>query len=724
MSTNPFVFSADHYGRDYNIINTTVEGSAHFLSRMTGDPEEECRDYVRRKIMPGGDLGMKDPEVRMLHRDNGTDRERGVTTFTKYLSHVQSTKRMMSPTMTVYERAEVDPSPIAFYIDDRVNERKVYKKIKFDAEQKGNQTEYDIAESQQSSCKIDANALSGAHNSEYSILFIKSAHSTLTSTCRCATAYANANNEKFLQGNRHYWKPEVAYNNIATISVMADMDAVEAVVEEYGLVYPTPEQAFDVVYRCTEKYWWSDKHYDMLKRYLTGMSPVERAAFVYIGDLYHLAILNPEFTRGMLLDFISEQNLQEFSVDDPSGFLGKLDDDTKVWLTVVEKDIFRGLDYKETVAKSNETTDYLSQVAYRMHHSLEKYRSLIQAFWATKIAPASVAVFPSSVRRSVIAGDTDSTIFTVQWWVEWFCGDITFTREAYAVGSTVVYFTSQMTIHLLAMMSGQMGIAEKDIFRLSMKNEFCFPIFVPTNRSKHYFAFQLAQEGKVFKDLKLELKGAELRSSSTPKAIKDLEEEMIKDVMQEAMNDGIDLKNKLYRVARIENQIRRDILEGKPDWFRTRTINTKETYTNPYSSVYQWYEMWNEVFAPKYGEVEEPPYMASGLKILANTKTEIQEWLTNIKDQEVAKRLEDWIVRNNKKTITEIMIPLSVLKVHGLPEEFVAGTNFGKVIYNIMSPFYIILETLGMYYPTTPHIQLVSDEFTYEEVDNYFALAE
>lgn len=61
-----------------------------------------------------------------------------------------------------------------------------------------------IKDAEQNAKKIAINSLSGMHGFTGNILYVKSGHSSLTSMCRSATGYGNANNEKLLAGSRHY----------------------------------------------------------------------------------------------------------------------------------------------------------------------------------------------------------------------------------------------------------------------------------------------------------------------------------------------------------------------------------------------------------------------------------------------------------------------------------------------------------------------------------------
>ena len=147
---------------------------------------------------------------------------------------------------------------------------------------------------------------------------------------------------------------------------------------------------------------------------------------------------------------------------------------------------------------------------------LDEYQHLIKAFWRINTLPSSIAHIRSSIRRGVITSDTDSTIFTVQYWTEWYVGQIDFSEKSNAIAYAVVYLATQTIAHILAMVSAGMGVRPDMIHDLSMKNEFAFPVFVLTSMAKHYFAYISAQEGNVFTELDTEVKGVYLKDSNCP----------------------------------------------------------------------------------------------------------------------------------------------------------------------------------------------------------------
>src|SRR5690606_6403502 len=109
-----------------------------------------------------------------------------------------------------------------------------------------------IGNSKQTTFKIKNNSLSGAHSSPYTILWNKSSHSTLTSTCRVATSYGNTNNEKFLYGNRHYWCPDIARNNIISIINNSDLEKMGQVMQKFNLRAPTVDELQALLIRCCD----------------------------------------------------------------------------------------------------------------------------------------------------------------------------------------------------------------------------------------------------------------------------------------------------------------------------------------------------------------------------------------------------------------------------------------------------------------------------------------
>ena len=189
---------------------------------------------------------------------------------------------------------------------------------------------------------------------------------------------------------------------------------------------------------------------------------------------------------------------------------------------------------------------------------------------------------PEMVRTAVLGGDTDSTLFTVWSWVLWYSGELTDSQENLSVAQTIIYLTSMMVKHYLAIVSGVMGVQKKRIHQMAMKNEFFFATFITTRRTKHYCAMATACEGLVYKEPDLEIKGVGLKNRKAPTEIIEKADEFMEWISETSFKKGkFKILPKLKEIAEIEYQIcmgRRIILNRSlskmPLFIKTRCVRT------------------------------------------------------------------------------------------------------------------------------------------------------
>ena len=704
---NSFVLAGEEYQRNINFLEAYRRDMATYLQLQTGKSYEVCLSFVNKAIGEGGEFEMKDPDVLCLTKHKPGHRNDEVIKLTEFFSDVVSNQRLLSPTLAVYINPKEKRSVLAKYIAGNIQRRSTAKHEMFAAKASNNDALYTFKDIQQTSFKLKNNSLSGAHSSPFTTLFLKSAHSTLTSTCRSASGYGNANNEKFIMGNRHYWSPDVVKANIVSIINNSNYELIARAMAVYGIRPPTVAETMKCITYSTGLYWRNPMQLEVIEHAVSKLTEMQRAAFVYTGDMYHLAILNDSVMREFL-DALSTK--ATVGIEDPDTWIKAMDADMKAFVSMLCGDILQGVDIKE-IAKTNPAGyAIIAATAKHVLSVLDKYALLIQALWTTPNVPASVASLPNCIRRTAITSDTDSTIFTVQWWVEWYSGKINFTQKSCAVRDSVVYLASQSIIHLLALMTANMGVIPEQRFQLAMKNEYCFPVFSLTSRSKHYFAYMGAREGLVFKELELELKGVALKNSNCPPEVMRQLRKLITDVMDTVMaGELISIYEVMGRIAKVENEIKASILGGKYEYLNTTQIKTRESYKTPDSSNYSYYTMWEEVFASKYGHTEAPTYSAIKVSVDADNPTKLKEWLLRMPDQAIAGKLKDWLDKNNKVTMSTMLLPEIVCGVAGVPQEVVCGIDIRKLIYATTSSFYLILEALGFYMQDGNLTRLVSD---------------
>ncbi|MAP21329.1 MAG: hypothetical protein CL582_10375 [Alteromonadaceae bacterium] len=707
-----FVRPTEQYQRQFDLVGAYHRNMALGLARTTGRDYDSCLEYVKRVTAEDGRLPIKDPPMKYVGRVKGGDREFKITSFLKYVGTIDRHDLIVSPSMTVYKPKHMERSVTADYIAKNVGNRNRQKKEMFNARESGDEAMAEFKNNEQKTSKIKNNSLSGAHCSDSTILFIDTIHSSLTSTCRSATGYGNANNEKVISGNRHYWSSEVAIDNIFTVINHVDIEAFGKMMDRYGLRAPTPSEMVECIEYSTRAYWRDENKMSIIRRIADTLQPVERAAFVYTGDLYHTAKYNDSMMREFL-DKLSHRPSE--GVDNPKQYINSLTEEMTAFVAMLCSELIPGKSLGKFDEFDKETQGIIGATAKYISEVLEEYKEFIQFILVSDVLPSSVAALPSIVRKSAVTSDTDSTIYTVKAWLEWFSGNISFEKKSVNVGHAVSFLASSSITHILAKMSANIGVAKDQLHQYAMKSEFYYPVFALTSRAKTYFAHVGATEGKIAEDgdPELDMKGAVLKGSQSPKFITDGVKGLINRVLKMTAEDKkIPLFDIIKEVADIERKIYKSIAEGDTTFYKSGELKSADSYKQaPERSPYFHYLLWQEVFAPKYGEVQEPPYGMIKVSIAATSKTELNAWLETFDDNGLRDRLVRFLDKHGKKDLSTINVPKPIIEVSGIPKEIINGVSARRIVANLMEPYYCVLETLGFYAIDGNQTRLVSDKY-------------
>lgn len=708
---NPFVLPASEYKRNLNIMEHYVHDVATFLSMRKQLPYEQCKEHVIKNLGKGGQFEFKDKRVKYLERENEADRFIKVSGLWNYLSSAIKNKMLIAPTFTTYIPSTVDESVISKYIVGNIKARGVAKKAMFAAEAANDWEVFNIKKVEQQNKKLANNGISGAHVSPSTPLYNKTAHSTLTSTCRSTSGYGNANNEKFVAGNRHYFNHHIVLANIISIINHTDYVRLEQVIKDRQIHIPSYEETLKCISYSTELYWYEKNYFKEIEDLVLTLSPIQRAAFVYTGDFYHLMKYNQVMVREFLKKLSSRITGE---IDNPINIIKQAPEDHLNLAHQICIDEVKGIGKKYDLIANTDKIKTLALTCINIANVLTEYSDVIKAFWVTPNLPASVANFPESIRRVAITSDTDSTIFTVQDWVIWYKDKLSFDHEAMAIAATVIFLASATITHVLAVMSANFGIVEDKLFTIAMKNEFKFDVFVPTQLGKHYYANISCQEGNVYEKHKLEIKGVHLKSSNAPRVINKGAEEMMVSIMDDVMTkQSIDLMYYLKKVARVELDIINSLKKGESTYLRIGSIKDAESYTKEEElSPFARHLFWNEVFGKKYGVMPNPPYNNVKVPVTTNNKTSTVKWLNDIKDKDIAKLFTDWLARNGKSNINTFYIPTDMLDRHGVLDELFDILDYRRIVKDCCGSFYIILESLGVYVNGDKVDRLVCDDIS------------
>lgn len=704
--------------RDFNYLETYIRDMALGLSKTEHCSIEEAEAFIRKGIK-NKTIPFHDPTVYALKRDENSDKHKYKTTMTGYLREVQRNRYIIAPTFTSYLHPKVKKSELSTFTEYNVNDRNAKKKLIKVHKTAGRPIQAMMADNGQKNAKENNNSTSGAMASQHNPIYNRSGHSTLTSVCRTCASTANANTERFTVGKRHFMDVDTVIHNILNVLGNMDYTECEQVIEKYQLHYVTYEEFMKGIRMSTDLYWRSPNGMARIEELARSLTPLERTIYLYTGDFYHVRIYNEQFVRTFFDGFIKIP--RNITVDNPDEIMKTVDEDMAMLTAILFSPELKIKDkkgndlYLPTLAgdvKNLPTYPFIAAGVVWIEEHIERYADFIKCFWRNDCFPMETGQMPDMVRTAVLGGDTDSTLFTVWSWVLWYAGELKDTYNCLAAAQTIIYLTSMMVKHYLAIVSGVMGVQKKRIHQMAMKNEFFFGTFTTTRRTKHYFAMGMACEGLVYQEPDMEVKGVGLKNRKAPVSIINKADEFMEWISLQAYKNGsFEIMPKLKEIAEIEYFIYESIMKGSTDFLKLESVKDASIYKNPMSSNWAYYDFWEKVFGDKYGHVTSLPYMGVKLNLELDTKTQTKLWIESIEDKEISTKITDWLETNNKVGFKSLILPADIIAMRGIPKEIRPIINIRKIIMELMETFYIILESLNFYLIDGNNTRLVLDDF-------------
>jgi len=699
------------YKRNLDVIGTAIEDSALYLSTMTGKSMDEARIFVKEYVSKSGKLPVKPKRIKALVRKSNGDRAPASVGLDRLISDAISNDSIIAPNLVSYDNPNVQTACTAKYLERKLALRKVVKRTGHLAEMDGNTALAKASSYKEAGIKLLNNSISGAHASPYTPLYNKTAHSTLTSTCRVMTSYSNASMERFISGNRHYYTYEVAITNILSIVRNTDYNKLLVVVEEYGLAYPTTQQVFDIVKRSTDLYWFDEVKISKLYELINRLTPIQRVAFLYTGDLYSLALLNDKLIRDMLAELIVRHRVS-VSLEETDRIVAGASDAVIALVGILCSDVLNGKTVKHLKDTNPEGYRLYGSTIVSFLETYSKFDKLISTLMHTSNLPGMVYNVPSMIRRTVVGSDTDSTMFTVQDWITWYFGEMRFGYDAACIKDTIIYICSGVITNVTRNVSKQLGGLDSQLDTLRMKNEYSFLVYMKANRAKHYATLESAKEGNIYLNPKLDIKGVSLKDSKVPDdIIHSLHKEFQYVMDQIVAGNGVDSEYLMQRIANSEHVILMSLAKGETKYMSAVNINPKTAYVNPMSSNYVHHSLWESVFADTYGTVVAPPYRTVKMSVSLRNALDIKTWIGGF-PEDVQVRFTKWHEVVPKNNFTMLLLPQELFQ-DKVPQEFSAAVDSRRLISELMAGAYILLEICGFYFRNKDNTQYLSDQIPY-----------
>lgn len=719
---NPFEKPIDEYKRDLNVVKNYVETAAKHLALNTGKDIDICREYVQSRV--DTDCKPVDRPMKALKRpDRGGDRKEVTVGFEKYLRYIQGKDMLMAPNMVAYCQPDVQKAMIVKFIEDYQGKRSELKKIQHNCKVNGDAIGALNAFLEQNNVKFYLNSISGATSVGGNPFYFGSLHTTLTSTCRAVTSYANAINEKMLGSNRHYHTPEVALANISYLIRTADLGLIRATMNSMGVIPPTVDYAYKVIVDSCTPYWRSEETFAQIRTMLENMDPAERAAVTFCGDLQSMMDVNGRIFRNFYKRLIDKPTVPH---PDPDSIVKQAGEDEVSLVGILSVDFMAGIDPKDLKDHSEHLYGIYAARLQTISDTMREFAPIMRAFFITDHMPPEIHSFPTTIRKAVIASDTDSSIFTVSRQVKWFMGNEGQTPQHIAAAGVSIYLVSKVITHSLFTLCAQMGIRTDNIRHLKMKNEFYMPDMLVTTKTKHYLATEKVQEGMVFKEPDLIIKGVNLKSSKLPKYLREKMDAYYELLLKcNPVDNPLTTKELLAVPAYIEHLIREDILDRNSTFYRTEQVRPANNYKDPLRSVYRQYLLWEEVFAPKYGHVEVLPESFVSVSVTIDSKARTKAWVEALPPDTQA-RVKAFMEKYSIDHFTRFVVPPAAVKGGKIPEEILSVIDMEGMLDNLMLPFYIVLECCGIYLKdatnTRASTRRASDLLTKEEAAKHLRI--
>jgi transcriptional/translational regulatory protein YebC/TACO1 len=696
---NLFLKDAKAYKRDIDPFKNYIEQTAFYLSKMKGKDEEYYSRVLRERLITKKDTGFNNPVVDYYERNEVGDKYPTQTNLSGYIKSVIANDEILAPTFTSYLPPKVERSLLVDFIDENKRLRNLAKKAGFKAKMLGDMETFIMKNNEQNNKKTYNNAMSGAFGSKGSVLYNPTGHSTLTSTVRTESSVGNALNEKIVSGNRHYRNLDVTLNNIIVLAKYVDKPLLSSVVSKYKLHVPTIEETIECVEKSTRPYWVDSIAFRKISSFIEKLDDLERVSIVYTSDLFHLRKHNSDFIRVFLTELSRKQTVSDNrnrTIEEIESGIHLCDEGIVNYGHQICLKEAKGIgkDYRKT---SLENARIIYDTCQNVTKVVSDYLDFIKAFFLTDHLPASTAYIRSMVRQTVVLSDTDSTMFSVDDYVKWYFGELVFTDEAYGIAGGVAYLATQCVAHCLALFSANLGVEESKMFDIAMKPEYVFPVFAQTPVSKHYFTMKTVQEGNVFKEPELEIKGVHLKNSASPKSIIDPAHQRMEDILKSvARGEKISLVSEIKNVANQERSIINSVLAGEIEYFKRSKIKNPEAYTKGAEESPYWHHMfWNNVFKKHYGEIEEPIYLCIKIPTILNNRTAIQNWLASIANIELRNSLSEWLVKYNKTSLPTMYLSQDYVRAFGIPKEIKEIMDVKRIALDLTVVYRLVLETLG-----------------------------
>ena len=673
------------------LLQTYRDEMVSYLMRRYGFSEEEADKRFRRACK---DRYQPQTAIIVENEEDGRPVLKAVDFVTYFDKHNDD---LISPSGSMYMQHEKKTGATIQMVDHKLDQRSKLKKVQFKAKASGDNLGFLTAYYGQSSVKITVNSLPGNYGSAYSIFYDKGNYNAITSMGRGLIGYANTCIEHVLGGNFGWYSIDQLINHISIhLWDGIDKKAIRKVMSNHQMRKVTKDELLKFFHdslRIYHRYEDSDlkRVDDFVNRCL---DEDEVQFFWYYQNLRHVIMDNdPVFRPWMQETF----DLSKVEYDDKvkADDLFKLDGALVNMVNVAFNDVVSSGDPKIQVydlpGKMPDKAVKFVNIANRMQKRVDELKDIFDVFINTKLCVPDVQNKKFMQRNSSVISDTDSVIFTVKDWVQWYTGDIyKLTPGSYQISCFMVYWMTIAVGHALELYSIAHGAKGDHVKDMYMKNEFMYPTMCLADIKKTYAGVVTVQEGVILPKPQTDIKGVQLKGSDIcKKSTKFAENFIVKKILMASLNKKISGHSLIEDVKAQEKLIYDETVAGSTAWCQPESIKEKEGYAKPLSSAYFYYLAWQEIFAWKYGDIQVPTKTI--VLPIAEPTAEYFDQL-NKESPKICKKFKEFILKYEKCPSKMALSPI----VSQIPKELIPLVMIRDIIYENVKPLRLILSQLGI----------------------------
>jgi hypothetical protein len=680
-----------NYDRSKYQDSITKEYTNNILAYMSAKHPQLDPDKIRNIVINIVENKLNRPQLAQINHPSYGDAQLDKLDLLSTTNDMSDS--IVTPSGSRYMKPKTKQSFVKEMIQSDLKQRKIVKNEALDHSARGEHRQAAIKNAIQTRIKIGVNSISGAMNSAYNCLYDPAGYNAITSTARHGCMVGYGHTERFLEGNFYFTTIESIINWIVQLlRVCPTEDQINKIMKQYNLYQPMPDEVVD-------------NFVDSLKDYTINIHKIKLSSFVEKLPFYQLAFIyyacnlkniirkNEKHFRPWLEYFFTNPDITHIGEDIDPYELFKLDGDLVTMVSSINPELLENNPPFDTPKDRPDIARKIITISKVFQTKISELQDLFDTFIYVMVDLPNATKHKNMLRKCVIVSDTDSIIFTTKNWVEWYSKGINFENTSFQINALVVYLLTKSLTHTFAIMSMNMGIEDNDLRKISMKNEFLYPVMLRTPMGKHYAGIITQQEGRVYKKPKPDIKGKFLRGSDLCKESINEVKDFLLQTIDDYMNYSIlDSRILIDRIVQFEHKIIQSINNKETTYFGTVPIKFKDDYANYISSTYFYYMLWQDVFAEKYGNINIPQkckVVPIHGKLLRKKHT-IEKIISM--DKVVGEKLIAFLEKYKNKNITRIIIPPGI----DVPHEIVDTINIRTIVYSNASPFYLALRSLGI----------------------------